>query len=77
MTKDQKRFAVIDTHDRNRVVSEHATAVQAMNAARRLEPKPTIPRRGLTPGRWRYLVRDTQEGKATLAEGKGEVLGDD
>jgi len=77
MTKDQKRFAVVDTHDRNRVVSEHVTAVQAMNAARRLEPKPTIPRRGLTPGRWRYLVRDTQEGKATLAEGKGEVLGDD
>jgi hypothetical protein len=39
MTKDKKRFAVVDTHDRNRVVSEHATAVQAMNAARRLEPK--------------------------------------
>jgi hypothetical protein len=77
MTKDSKRFVMIDTHDRNRVMSEHATAVQAMNAAKRLEPKPMIPRRGLTPGRWRYLVRGTQEGKSTLAEGKREALGDD
>lgn len=55
-------YQVIDTTNDNAVISEHLTWRKALNATRRLEPKPSIKRPGTNwlgePSTdWRYLVR--------------------